>query len=52
MDSIFWMLLALTVTMSGVTWHSRRLGNEGRDVALLASVAGLLGLGSIAAAVL
>jgi hypothetical protein len=52
MDTTFWVLLVLSLTMLGVTWPARRIGNEGRDVALLGVVAGLLGAGSVAAAVL
>jgi hypothetical protein len=51
MDTTFWMLLALAATLLYATLHSRRMGNEGRDVALLAVIAGALGLGSVAAAV-
>jgi uncharacterized membrane protein YoaT (DUF817 family) len=52
MDTTFWVLLSLAVTMFGVTWHAHRLGNERRDVALLGAIAGLLGAGSVAAAAL
>jgi hypothetical protein len=51
MDTTFWLLLVLTVTMVGVAWHSRRIGNERRDVVLLSAVAGLFCVGSGLAAV-
>jgi hypothetical protein len=52
MDTMFWVLLSLAVTMLGVTWHALRIGNERRDVVMLGVIAGLLGAGSVAAAVL
>jgi hypothetical protein len=48
----FWILATLAATMLGVTWHAHRIGNERRDVVLLGIFAGLLGAGSVAAAVL
>jgi hypothetical protein len=50
MDTIFWVLLTLAVTLLGATWHAHRIGNERRDVALLGLFAGLIGVGSLASA--
>ena len=44
------LLAALTVTLAGVTVHAWRLGNEKRDVALLGVFSGLLGCGTVVAA--
>ena len=52
MDTTTTLLLVLTLVMLGVTWQARRLGNEGRDVALLAVTTSLLGAGSIVSAVI
>jgi hypothetical protein len=51
MDLAFWMLLALAATMLCATLNARRIGNEGRDVVLMAVITGVLGLGSVAAAI-
>jgi len=52
MDSTFWLLLILALTMGAVAWHAHRIGNERRDVAALGVIAGMLGLGSGLAAIL
>lgn len=51
MDTFTLLLVASALAMLGVTWHARRLGNERRDVALLATISGLLGLGSMLSAI-
>jgi uncharacterized membrane protein YadS len=43
MDSLLLLLLLCFVTMSGVTWHAHRLGNDRRDVKLLGGLAAVLG---------
>ena len=45
------LLAIMTVAMLGVTFHAWRLGNEKRDVALLAAVGGLCGVGTAVAAI-
>jgi hypothetical protein len=52
MDTTFWLLLALALTMVGVTWHAHRIGNEPRDVKLLGAIAALLCTGTAVAALL
>lgn len=52
MDTVTTLLLVLALVLLVVTWQAKRLGNEWRDVALLASVSGMLGAGSVAVAVL
>jgi hypothetical protein len=46
MDTVTTILVVLTVTLAGVTWHAWRLGNERRDVALLGTFATLCGAGT------
>ncbi len=36
----------MTITFIGVTLHAWRLGNDRRDVALLGTIGGILGLGT------
>jgi len=50
MDTLTILLFVLAVAMLGVIWQARRLGNERRDIALLALTAGLLGGGSAVSA--
>ena len=52
MDTTTTLLLLMTLVMLGVTWQARRLGNERRDVALLAVTTSLLGAGSTVSAVI
>ena len=52
MDTAFWTLLALAATLLYATLHARRMGNESRDVALLATITGALSVGAVAAAVM
>jgi hypothetical protein len=42
----------ITATMSAVTFHAWRLGNEKRDVARLGAVGGVCGVGTAVAAML
>lgn len=51
MDTLTLLLIGLALTMLGVTWQAHRLGNERRDVAFLAVISGLLGLGSTVSAI-
>ena len=37
MDHLSPLLAPMTIALACVTWHARRLGNERRDVALLAA---------------
>lgn len=46
------LLAIMTVTLSAVTFHAWRLGNEKRDVALIGAVGGLCGVGTAFAAFL
>jgi hypothetical protein len=50
MDTTTLILAVLTGTLAAVCLHAWRLGNEKRDVALLAAVSGLLGIGALASA--
>jgi hypothetical protein len=52
MKTAFLLLAIMTVTMTGVTYHAWRIGNERRDVALLAVFAGLFAVGSAIAALI
>lgn len=51
MQSFTLVLLALMASLVFAAWHAWRIGNDRRDVALLGSVAGLLGVGAGVAAV-
>lgn len=51
MESSVLILLSLTAALGFAAWQAWRIGNEHRDVALLGSVAGLLGVGAGVAAV-
>ncbi|URI10765.1 hypothetical protein MW290_17410 [Aquincola tertiaricarbonis] len=51
MESSVLVLLSLTAALGFAAWQAWRIGNERRDVALLGSVAGLLGVGAGVAAV-
>lgn len=50
MDTPTLLLAAMAVLMAFVAWQAHRLRNEGRDVALMAGIAGALGLGSLVSA--
>jgi uncharacterized membrane protein YadS len=50
MDITLFFLLTLSATLLGASWHAHRIGNERRDVALLAGIGSLLGAGALAAA--
>ena len=52
MDTAVLLLAISTATMFAVTLHAWRLGNEKGDVALLAVIGGLCGVGTAAAAIL
>jgi len=52
MGTAFLLLSIMTATMTGVTCHAWRIGNERRDVALLAVFAGLFAAGTAVAAVI
>jgi uncharacterized membrane protein YadS len=52
MDTAVLLLAIMTATMFAVTFNAWRLGNERRDVALLAAVGGLCGVGTAVAAIL
>jgi hypothetical protein len=52
MDKFVLLLTIMTATMLAVTCYAWRDGDEKRDVALLAAVAGLCGVGTAAAAIL
>ncbi len=41
----------MTVTMIGVVFHAWRLGNDGRDIALLVVFGGLFAAGAAVAAI-
>jgi len=49
-DALTLWLSVLAVFMLGVTWQAHRLGNERRDIGLLAGLSGLLGMGSMVSA--
>jgi hypothetical protein len=51
MDTVTLLLGIATLTLAGVTLHAWRLGNDKRDLALLGSLAGLSGLGTMTAAI-
>lgn len=51
MDTYFRILLMPAVAMAGVTLQAYRIGNERRDVVALGAISGLLGVGSVLAAV-
>ncbi|HZF79919.1 MAG TPA: hypothetical protein VEZ89_09010 [Rubrivivax sp.] len=50
MDEFSPLLAIVALSLAGVTWHAWRLGNERRDVALLAAFAMAGGVASAAAA--
>lgn len=52
MDTLTIVLVVLTASLLWVTWQAKRLGQERRDVALLAAVTGALGVGSVVSAAL
>ena len=52
MDTVVLVLAVMTATMFAVTFHTWRLGNEKRDVALLGAVGGLCGVGTAVAAII
>jgi uncharacterized membrane protein YadS len=52
MDSTTIAFGLMTLTLAGVAWHARRLGNDRRDVALLGAFSGLCGVGAAVAAVI
>jgi uncharacterized membrane protein YadS len=52
MDTAVLILAIMTATLFAVTFHAWRLGNEKRDVALLGTVGGLCGVGTVVAAFL
>lgn len=52
MDSSTIAFGLMTLTLAGVAWHARRLGNDGRDVVLLGAFSGLCGVGAAVAAVI
>lgn len=52
MDTTVLLLATMTVTLIGVALNAWRIGNDRRDVVLLAVFAGLFGAGTAAAAVL
>jgi hypothetical protein len=52
METAFLLLAIMTVAMIGVTYHAWRLGNEKRDVVLLAVFAVLFAAGTAVTAVI
>jgi hypothetical protein len=52
MDSAVLLLAIMTATMLAVTFNAWRLGNDKRDMALLAAVGGLCGVGTAVAVML
>jgi len=52
MDTSVLLFVVMTVTMVAVALHAWRLGNEKRDVALLAVFGGLFAAGNAVAAIL
>jgi uncharacterized membrane protein YadS len=52
MDTVVLVLAVMTATLFAVTFHAWRLGNEKRDVALLGTVGGLCGVGTVVTAFL
>ncbi len=46
MDTSTLLFGIMTVTFIGVTFHAWRLNNEPRDVALLGTIGGLMGIGT------
>lgn len=52
MDTSTLILVMFTVTLAGVAIHAWRLGNDGRDVALLGVFGGLSGVGAAVTAIL
>ncbi|MBA2723049.1 MAG: hypothetical protein H0W48_01795 [Methylibium sp.] len=52
MDTTVLLLAIMTTVLLAVTFHAWRLGNEKRDVALLAVFGGLFAAGSAVAAIL
>jgi len=52
METAFLLLAIMTVALTGVTYHAWRIGNEKRDIALLAVFAGLFAAGTAVAAVI
>jgi len=51
-DTTVLMLAVMTVTLIAVAFHAWRLGNERRDVVLLAVFGGLFAAGTAVAAVI
>jgi len=52
METAFLLFAIMTAALTGVTYHAWRIGNERRDVALLAVFAGLFAAGTAVAAVI
>ncbi len=52
MDTTVLLLAVMTVTLIAVTFQAWRLGNEIRDIALLAVFGGLFGAGTAVAAII
>lgn len=52
MDTSILIFVMLAVALAGVAIHAWRLGNDGRDVALLGVVGRLCGAGAAVAAIL
>lgn len=52
MDTLTIVFLVLATALLLATWQAARLGQERRDVALLAAVTGALGIGSVVSAAL
>lgn len=52
MDTLTTLLLVIALVLLAAAWQARRLGNDWRDVALMAGTSGVLGAGSVAVAVL
>ncbi|WP_374563744.1 hypothetical protein [Ideonella sp.] len=52
MDTLTLVFVVLAAALLVATWQTARLGQERRDVALLAAMAGALGIGSVVSAAL
>lgn len=52
MDTSTLIFAALTLCLTGATFHARRMGNERRDVVLLGVFSGLMGSGTAITAIL
>lgn len=50
MKTAFLLLTIMTAAMTGVTYHAWQIGNERRDVVLLAVLASLFAAGTVVAA--